>query len=103
MNTPLLRACVPRLSRAVAAAATRRTYAFQASGAPVFEVFNRRIKWLQKERAASNVEGSRQADYLKDEVAIRLCERLLVSSPLLPRPSLGPSSVLLPSGLTSLY
>lgn len=44
----------------------------------MFEVFNRRSKWLQKERAAANVEGSRQADYLKDEVAIRLCERLLV-------------------------
>ncbi len=42
-------------------------------------MFNRRTKWLQKERAAANVEASRQADYLKDEVAIRLCERLLVS------------------------
>jgi len=56
-----------------------RSYAFQASGAPVFEVFNRRTKWLQKERSAANAEASRQADYLKDEVAIRLCERLLVS------------------------
>lgn len=34
---------------------------------------------MQRERAATNVEGSRQADYLKDEVAIRLCERLLVN------------------------
>ena len=57
---------------------TRRSYAFQASGAPIFEVFNRRTKWLQKERAAADVESSRQSDYLKDEVAIRLCERLLV-------------------------
>ncbi|KAI6310826.1 hypothetical protein MCOR34_006250 [Pyricularia oryzae] len=56
---------------------TRRSYAFQAAGGPVFEVFNRRTKWLQKERAASNPQLSRQADYLKDEVAIRLCERLL--------------------------
>ncbi|KAJ9133577.1 NADH dehydrogenase [Pleurostoma richardsiae] len=55
----------------------RRSYAFQASGGPVFEVFNRRTKWLQKERAAADVEASRQADYLKDEVAVRLCERLL--------------------------
>ncbi|PSR77763.1 S-adenosyl-L-methionine-dependent methyltransferase [Coniella lustricola] len=77
MNTPLLRVRAPRLSRAVAPTATCRTYAVQAAGAPVFEVFNRRIKWLQRERAASHVEGSRQADYLKDEVAIRLCERLL--------------------------
>ncbi|KAH8178354.1 methyltransferase domain-containing protein [Sarocladium implicatum] len=32
---------------------------------------------MQKERAASDVEESRQTDYLKDEVAIRLSERLL--------------------------
>lgn len=44
----------------------------------MFDVFNRRAKWLQKERASADVESSRQADYLKDEVAIRLCERLLV-------------------------
>jgi len=40
-------------------------------------VFNRRTKWLQKERVASNPEESRQADYLKDEVATRLADRLL--------------------------
>lgn len=57
----------------------RRSYAFQ-SGSLNFEVFNRRAKWLQKERAAANLEHSRQADYLKDEVAMRVCERLLVSS-----------------------
>ncbi|KAI0136805.1 S-adenosyl-L-methionine-dependent methyltransferase [Xylariales sp. AK1849] len=56
---------------------TRRSYAFTAAGAPIAQVFNRRTKWLQKERAASNVEQSRIADYLKDEVAVRLCERLL--------------------------
>lgn len=33
---------------------------------------------MQKERAASNVEGSRSVDYLRDEVASRLCERLMV-------------------------
>jgi hypothetical protein len=59
-------------------ARTRRSFASQAPGSPVFEVFNRRSKWLQKEKAAADVEGSRQADYLKDEVASRLCERLLV-------------------------
>jgi len=63
----------------------RRGYAFQAAGAPVFEVFNRQTKWRQKERAAANVEASRQSDYLKDEVAARLCERLLVSPPWLLR------------------
>lgn len=56
-----------------------RSYAVQAPGAPRFQVFNRRTKWLQKERAASDVEESRQTDYLKDEVANRLSERLLVS------------------------
>lgn len=59
-------------------ASSRRFYAVQAAGAPRFQVFNRRAKWLQKERAASNPEESRQADYLKDEVAMRLSERLLV-------------------------
>lgn len=62
--------------------AFKRAYAVQAAGAPRFQVFNRRTKWLQKERAASNPEESRQADYLKDEVAIRLSERLLVRKPL---------------------
>ncbi|KAL7814251.1 S-adenosyl-L-methionine-dependent methyltransferase [Trichoderma aethiopicum] len=57
-------------------AAPRRCYAV-ASGATRFQVFNRRTKWLQKERAASNADESRQADYLKDEVAVRLTERLL--------------------------
>lgn len=55
----------------------RRTYAFGAAAPPLHQVFNRRTKWLQKERAASDVSQSRTADYLKDEVAIRLCERLL--------------------------
>ncbi|KAF2091817.1 S-adenosyl-L-methionine-dependent methyltransferase [Saccharata proteae CBS 121410] len=55
----------------------RRSYAVQAPGAPTFDVFNRRTKWLQKERAAANVEQSRKVDYLRDETAFRLCERLL--------------------------
>jgi len=56
-----------------------RSYAIQSPGQPTLQVFNRHIKYLQKERAASNVEKSRQTDYLKDEVAMRLSERLLVS------------------------
>lgn len=40
-------------------------------------MFNRRSKWLQKERAAANPELSRETDYLKDEVAVRLTERIL--------------------------
>lgn len=57
---------------------SRRAYAVQATGAPRFQVFNRRTKWLQKERTAANPELGRQADYLKDEVAVRVAERLLV-------------------------
>ncbi|KAK7228936.1 hypothetical protein V2G26_001106 [Clonostachys chloroleuca] len=55
----------------------RRAFAVQSGGAPRFQVFNRRTKWLQKERTALNPEESRVADYLKDEVASRLTERLL--------------------------
>ena len=55
-----------------------RTYAVQTPDAPTLQVFNRHTKHLQKERAAANVDRSRQVDYLKDEVAVRLCERLLV-------------------------
>lgn len=49
----------------------------QSAGAPTLQIFNHNVKYLQKERAASHVEHSRQADYLKDEVAQRLVERLL--------------------------
>ncbi|KAL4928364.1 uncharacterized protein BDV17DRAFT_298558 [Aspergillus undulatus] len=55
----------------------KRTYASQTPGNPVLEIFNRKTKHLQKERAARNLEESRNVDYLKDEVAMRLCERLL--------------------------
>lgn len=54
-----------------------RSYAVQAPGAPTLEVFNSHVKYLQKERAAANPELSRQADYLKDEIAQRLVDRLL--------------------------
>jgi NADH dehydrogenase [ubiquinone] 1 alpha subcomplex assembly factor 5 len=72
-----LQQVTPALARACRAAPLTRSYAFTAAGAPIQQVFNRRTKWLQKERAAANVEQSRVADYLKDEVAARLCERLL--------------------------
>ena len=55
-----------------------RSYAVQAPGSPTLQIFDRHAKIQQKERAAKSVETSRQADYLKDEVAIRLSERLLV-------------------------
>jgi len=57
-----------------------RHYAVQAPGAPTLQVFNRQVKQLQKERGALNVGESRKVDYLRDEVAARLTERLLVST-----------------------
>ena len=55
-----------------------RRYAVQAPGVPSLQVFDRQVKKLQKDRAALNIERSRQADYLKEEIAKRLVERLLV-------------------------
>lgn len=54
-----------------------RAYAVQAGGSPIAEVFDWQTKWQHKERAAANVQQSRQVDYVRDEVAFRLCERLL--------------------------
>ena len=56
---------------------TSRFYAVQAPGAPTLEVFNQTVKLLQKERAGANFQHSRATDYLKDEVARRLVDRLL--------------------------
>ncbi|KAI7859632.1 S-adenosyl-L-methionine-dependent methyltransferase [Circinella umbellata] len=55
----------------------RRHYATAAHGAANFQVFNRDVKRMQKDRAASNVETSRTVDYLKDEVAARVADRLM--------------------------
>jgi NADH dehydrogenase [ubiquinone] 1 alpha subcomplex assembly factor 5 len=44
------------------------------------EIFSHQHKWMQRERAAASVETSRHVDYLRDEVASRLCERLLVET-----------------------
>lgn len=62
----------------ILARSARRGYAVQAPGAPRLQVFDRRAKWMQKERAAGDLDTSRRVDYLRDEVAARLCERLLV-------------------------
>ncbi|KAK0626800.1 S-adenosyl-L-methionine-dependent methyltransferase [Immersiella caudata] len=77
MRLAIPRVCLPRRSGPFLAGSTRRWYAFQAPGGPIFQVFNPRTKWLQKERSAANVEPSRQSDYLKDEIASRVCERLV--------------------------
>ncbi|ODM19214.1 hypothetical protein SI65_05831 [Aspergillus cristatus] len=65
------------LARRSFTAAGRRSYASQTPGNPMLEVFNRKAKTMQKDRAALNVEEGRKVDYIKDEVAMRLCERLL--------------------------
>lgn len=44
----------------------------------MLQVFHDNTKQLQRERAAADAEASRKVDYLRDEVASRLCERLLV-------------------------
>ena len=78
MKPATLRSCLPNpvIKRRLCIS---RGYAVQTPGTPTLQVFDRRAKYLQKERAAADVERSRQVDYLKDEVAMRLSERLLVS------------------------
>jgi hypothetical protein len=78
MKTFSIRALIPPPVLRRRCVDQRRFYAIEAAGAPAVEVFNNRTKWLQKERAAADVEGSRKVDYLRDEVASRLSERLLV-------------------------
>jgi len=58
----------------------RQQYALQAPSPPMLQVFNDNAKYLQRERAAIDAEASRRVDYLRDEVATRLSERLLVNS-----------------------
>ncbi|TVY35022.1 Arginine-hydroxylase, mitochondrial [Lachnellula subtilissima] len=79
MKPTTLRSFLPRpaITQRICISRVSRGYAVQAPGNPTLQVFNRNTKYLQKERAASNVERSRQVDYLKDEVAMRLSERLL--------------------------
>lgn len=59
------------------ATGSRRNYAVQNSGSPIASVFSSQAKYLQRSRAAANVGESRAVDYLRDEVAARLCTRLL--------------------------
>jgi NADH dehydrogenase [ubiquinone] 1 alpha subcomplex assembly factor 5 len=78
MSSFSIRPFIPSLSRRIVPLRATRRYAIQAPGGPTLEIFNRQTKWLQKERAAADVQASRNVDYLRDEVASRLCERLLV-------------------------
>ncbi|GES85982.1 S-adenosyl-L-methionine-dependent methyltransferase [Rhizophagus clarus] len=42
-----------------------------------FTVFNRETKRMQRDRSSINIEESRKVDYLKDEIAYRMVDRLL--------------------------
>lgn len=75
--------CAPLKSSAVRLGLiTIRKYTTDVSKSPPssYKVFDRHVKFLQKERAAACKEKSREVDYLKDEVAMRLVDRLLVST-----------------------
>uniref|UniRef100_A0A060T4J6 ARAD1C41074p n=1 Tax=Blastobotrys adeninivorans TaxID=409370 RepID=A0A060T4J6_BLAAD len=50
-----------------------------------FQVFDKRLKRVQRDRAASNVEQSREVDYLRDEIALRATERLAFVTKEFPR------------------
>ncbi|KAJ2793287.1 hypothetical protein H4R20_006586, partial [Coemansia guatemalensis] len=54
---------------------TAREYLDKA--AKPFEVFDRKAKRQQRDRAASRTVDSREVDYLRDEVAARVADRLL--------------------------
>lgn len=65
--------------------ASRRAYASVSSGlnpnsVGPFQVFDRKAKVLQKDRSAVAEDGkrSRTVDYVREEVADRMIERLLV-------------------------
>ena len=84
---PLLCRCRPTTSPSIPSSTvppSRRTYASHPPGAPTLQVFNSHVKHLQKERAASDPARSRQVDYLRDEIALRLADRLLVRPPSTP-------------------
>lgn len=57
----------------------QRAYSTVAPTPMAFQVFDRNVKKLQKDRAAAQKDQSRVVDYLKDEVAARVSDRLLVS------------------------
>lgn len=73
---PLLRVPPRRLVRAFVSEAT-----FAAPTPSVYRVFDRNAKRTQKDRAAGRDGGerSRTVDYVRDEVADRMMERLLVT------------------------
>lgn len=60
-----------------AAALGRRHLAAPASSQSTFAVFDRDLKLRQREAAARNASRSRLTDYVKDDVAANMVDRLL--------------------------
>ncbi|GAA5829527.1 hypothetical protein JCM5353_001282 [Sporobolomyces roseus] len=59
---------------------SKRSYAvpsFAPSSASPFQVFDRKLKTSQRDRAAANKQKSRLTDYVKDDVAQSMVDRLL--------------------------
>lgn len=50
-----------------------------------FQVFNKNTKLLQRQRAVKDVKASREVEYLRDEVALRMIERLAFISRKFPK------------------
>lgn len=74
---------IPGLLRKTATLLPKRYYAIVPPTTPGpeaagFQVFHRDTKRKQKDRAATNVTESRITDYLKDEIAARVADRILV-------------------------
>lgn len=72
--TPSPPASSLRAYASIAAASPRPS---ASSPAAPFVVFDRQVKRLQRNRAASDKEKSRLTDYVKDEVAANMVDRLL--------------------------
>jgi hypothetical protein len=78
-NRTVITHFLPRLSSVIPS----RHYAIVPPSTPNpeaagFQVFHRDAKRMQKDRAAAKIAESRVVDYLKDEIAARVADRLLV-------------------------
>ena len=79
------RSNLPQSLRGAINGSTKRGYAvpsFAPSSASPFQVFDRNLKRSQRDRAAPTNAKSRLTDYVKDDVAQSMVDRLLVSLPL---------------------
>lgn len=77
----LTRSALPKSLSGAISSSTKRSYAvpsFAPSSASPFQVFDRNLKRSQRDRAAANKERSRLTDYVKDDVAQSMVDRLLV-------------------------